>query len=292
METKQTNAITPIDQVRNSIMRMENQFKMALPSHIPVDRFMRVAITAIAQSPGLLDCNRQSLFGGIMKACQDGLLPDGRESALVKFKDAVVYMPMIAGILKKIRNSGELASITSHVLYRNDKFRYWVDSDGEHIEHEPNLFGDRGERIGVYALAKTKDGAVYIEAMTTQQVQAVKNSSRSGTSGPWSGAFEDEMWRKTAIRRLSKRLPMSTDLDIVIRRDDELYDLDTPSVTDSGPQIVPPEKLVSEPKKRSRVKDIIAKAIPPVEVKQAVNDQSFSDQSFNDQSFNDQEIPL
>jgi recombination protein RecT len=207
---------------------MEAQFKLALPAYIPSEKFVRVVLTAVQGNPDLLSADRRSLYGACMKAAQDGLLPDGREAALVIFNTKngplVQYMPMFGGLLKKVRNSGELAAITAQVVRKNDKFRYWVDGDGEHLEHEPLMFGDRGEIIGVYALAKTKDGAVYIEVMTEEQVQDVRSVSRAKDSGPWSGRFADEMRRKTAIRRLSKRLPMATDLEAVFRRDDEIFD--------------------------------------------------------------------
>jgi recombination protein RecT len=133
-------------------------------------------------------------------------------------------MPMVAGILKKVRNSGELASVTAQIIHKNDKFRYWVDDHGEHIEHEPELFADRGEIIGVYAIAKTKDESIFIEPMTKQQVEQVRSVSRAKSSGPWVDWWE-EMAKKTAIRRLSKKLPMSTDLEQTLRADDDLYDL-------------------------------------------------------------------
>mgnify|MGYP006988334071 CR=1 FL=1 len=37
--------------------------------------------------------------------------------------------PMIAGILKKVRNSGDLYSIVSRVVYAGDKFRNWIEKD-------------------------------------------------------------------------------------------------------------------------------------------------------------------
>jgi recombination protein RecT len=77
----------------------------------------------------------------------------------------------------------------------------------------------------VFAIAKTKDGGVYIEVMSRSQIEQVRSISRSGNNGPWASWF-GEMARKTVIRRLSKRLPMSTDLAAIIQRDDELYDLD------------------------------------------------------------------
>jgi recombination protein RecT len=225
--------LTPVEAMKKDLTAMQPQFQMALPNHIPVEKFLRVTQTAIQTNPKLMTADKRSLFGACMKSAQDGLLPDGREAALVTFRskdggDTVQYMPMVAGILKKVRNSGELASITSQLVYEKDNFRYWVDADGEHLTHEPNLFDDRGKIIGVYALAKTKDGAVYIEVLTKDQVDAVRNASRSKDSGPWSGPFAHEMWKKTAIRRLSKRLPMSTDLDQVIRADDADVELPPP----------------------------------------------------------------
>jgi recombination protein RecT len=215
---------SPLEEIRGGLMRMEDQIRMALPSHIPVERFIRVALMAIQMNPQLLQSDRKSLFLACQRAAQEGLLPDGKEAALVAYKkddiSVVQYIPMVSGILKKVRNSGELSSITSQIVFERDKFRYWVDESGEHVEHNPDLFGSRGKPIGVYALAKTKDGSIYLEVMTEAQVLAVRESSRA-KNGPWSGPFEGEMWRKTALRRLSKRLPMSTDLDPSAAREED-----------------------------------------------------------------------
>ena len=247
-----SNEIKPIDEIRGTLARMEGQIKSALPPHISPEKFTRVVMTALQMTPSLLACDRASLYGACMKCAQDGLLPDGREAALVKFKESVAYMPMVSGILKKVRNSGELSSITSQIVHKNDRFRYWVDSDGEHLEHEPLVFGDRGEEIGVYALAKTKDGGVYVEVMTLAQVDAIRNVSRS-KDGPWSGPFASEMARKSAIRRLAKRLPMSTDIEQTIHRDDQFYDL--------KPSEVPAETaaVVEKKKRTTRLKDAVSK---------------------------------
>ncbi len=218
--------ITPIESLKHSIKALESQFKMALPSHVSTDRFIRTVLTAIQQTPDIVQADRNSLFAACMKAASQGLQLDGKEAALVTFKRKddtiqVQYMPMLSGLLKLVRNSGELSSITSQIIYEKDKFKYWVDSDGEHLNHEPNMFIDRGQVIGCYALAKTKDNAVYIEVLTMDEINAVKNVSRSKDKGPWAGAFKHEMYKKTALRRLIKRLPVSTDLDGALRADSE-----------------------------------------------------------------------
>lgn len=222
--------LTIQQELKHTLQKMGPQFAAALPSHVKTEKFVRVVMTAVSTNPQLCEASRPSLFSACMSAAQDGLLPDGKEAAMVTFKTksghtVAQYMPMVAGILKKVRNSGELASITSQIVYEKDEFEFYVDEDGEHLKHRPLIFGERGKPIGVYALAKTKDGAVYIETLTADDVEKIKNVSR-GKNGPWSGPFQLEMWRKSAIRRLSKRLPMSTDLEHTITADDELYDLD------------------------------------------------------------------
>lgn len=279
-----TKALSPVDELKGSLQKMDSQFKAALPPHIPVEKFTRVLLTAISQSPAIAECSKPSVFAACMRAAQDGLLPDGREAAIVTFNSKsgkqAQYMPMVGGILKKVRNSGELSSITSQIVYENDEFNYYIDADGEHISHRPNMFGDRGKRIGVYALAKTKDGAIYVEVMTEKQVSDVKNVSRSKDSGPWSGPFAEEMFKKTAIRRLSKRLPMSTDVEETIRRDDDLFMPDPqekvvaaktasslPTLTSGSEQAAEPiaKKTSSRLKDAVKAKDVTPKAAPEPE---------------------------
>ena len=128
-------------------------------------------------------------------------------------------MPMVGGILKKIRNSGELASISAQVAYSNDMFDYQLGDD-EKIIHKPLLGGDRGTPIAVYCIAHTKDGAIYREVMSVEEVEKVRKTSRAGSysSSPWA-TWWDEMAKKTVIRRISKRLPSSADVDAVMQAD-------------------------------------------------------------------------
>ncbi|MCA9244456.1 MAG: recombinase RecT [Phycisphaerales bacterium] len=204
---------------------LKPEIEKVLPTHVSSDKFMRVVMTAISQTPELYRADRRSLLTSCVKAATDGLVPDGREAALVMFGNKATYMPMTAGILKKVRNSGELLSLMSNVVYEKDEFEYFVDDIGEHVLHKPNMLVDsRGNMLAVYAVAKTKDGGVYVEVMSRSQVEQVRNVSRAKNNGPWKDWY-DEMARKTVIRRLAKRLPMSTDLEAVIQRDDDLYDL-------------------------------------------------------------------
>ena len=220
------NQITPMEAMRGTLTKMSPEFQAALPPQINVEKFVRTTLTAVQMQPELLQADRRSLLGACMKSAQDGLLPDGREAALVIFRSKegpkVQYMPMIGGVLKKIRNSGELASISAQVAYSADLFEYEL-GDEEKITHKPFLGGDRGDPIAVYAVAKTKDGAIYREVMSVSDVEKVRAASRAGRFGPWVDWW-DEMAKKTVIRRMAKRLPSSADVDQMMESDNDQYD--------------------------------------------------------------------
>lgn len=208
--------------------KMGEEFRRALPAHILPERFQRIAITAINRNPDLLRADRKSLLEACLLSAQDGLLPDGREAALVLFGGKVQYMPMVAGIRKKVYQSGEIISLVARVARQNDVFRV-IYGDDERIEHEPALF-NAGGMIAVYAIATYRDGSKAREVMTIDEIDRIRAISRSGKSGPWKDHYE-EMAKKTVIRRLSKSLPLSAEADEVIRRDDRFYDFERPSAT-------------------------------------------------------------
>lgn len=214
---------TAITQVRDQLSAMQPEIKRVLPAHVTPERFERVTLTALQRQPDLLSVDRKSLFGAVMQCAQDGLQPDGKEAALVKFGKGAAYMPMVAGLLKLARQSGEIASLTANVVYEGDEFDYWIDDDGEHLSHRPSIDGDRSSIRAVYAMARTSSGESIIEVMPYAEVEKVRKASRSANAGPWRDWYS-EMARKTAIRRLFKRLPRSTDrLEEAVHRDDQFY---------------------------------------------------------------------
>ena len=214
----------PIQVLRENLTQLAPELRMALPAHVTVEKFSRVAMTAIQNQPDLLNCDRKSLFGAIVRLAQDGLLPDGREAALVKFGQQVQAMPMIAGVLKKVRQSGDVAKVSAQVVYEKDHFVWKLGFD-ETVEHAPPALNEpRGKPIGAYATAVLKDGSQLLEVMSFEEIEQVRNVSRAKGNGPWV-TWWGEMARKTVMRRLSKRLPMSTDRgDDPFERDETLAD--------------------------------------------------------------------
>jgi recombination protein RecT len=234
--TEDVQLPTAIKQLRGDLTAMESQFATALPPHIPAARFARVVMTAVQGNPKLLRCDRQSLFNALMKCAQDGLLPDGREAAIVPYgtneetgrasADTAQYLPMVAGIRKKVRNSGALSDWNVQIVQEGDAFDYRL-GDEPYIHHKPAMSGGRSRKvIAAYSIATYPDGTISREIMNADQIEDIRRKSKA-QKGPWSDpVFYPEMARKTVARLHSKQLPMSTDLDRLIHRDDALYDFD------------------------------------------------------------------
>lgn len=224
---------SPLQALQDQIMgdHVRQQLQMALPEHISVEKFQRVVMTAVNKAPDLINGDRASLFTACVECAQDGLLPNGKEAALVIYNTKqdnqwikkVQYMPMIQGIYRRARNSGEIVTLNAHLVCQNDDFDYQLGFEPK-LDHKPAL-GDRGEVVFVYAVAVMKDGTRDLEIMTKAEVEEVRAASKASGNGPWV-SWWGEMARKTVVRRLAKRLPVSSDLDRVISRMDAMYEFD------------------------------------------------------------------
>jgi recombination protein RecT len=219
--TTEAKPLHPMVQLRHYLDQRVNEIKTALPAHISPERFIRVVLTAAQINPEIIACDKQSLWNACMRAANDGLLPDGVEAALVPFKSKATYIPMYQGLLKKFRNSGEFKWVTAGLVYEGDEYDHWIDETGEHFKHRP-ADDNTGKKIRrVYALATTKDGGSFIADMSLSEVNKRRSMSRAQREdAPWK-VWPEEMMKKTALRQLSKLLPKSSDLDALIRRDEE-----------------------------------------------------------------------
>lgn len=219
------------DQFKNNLTTHAGQFKSVLPDHIKPERFMRIAMTAVIEDPDLLLADQTTLMTSLVKCAKDGLIPDKKEAALVIFNTKngnewikkVQYMPMVDGILKRARQSGQIDVIAARIVHENDAFDYWMDENGEHINFRPKYDGDRGEFKMVFAFAKLKSGELVVEPMTFTEIEKVRNASKGKDRGPWKDWYE-RMALKSALHRLARRLPNSSEMMEMMKHDESLYD--------------------------------------------------------------------
>jgi len=174
-----------------------------------VEKFLRVAMTALQQNPSLLNADRPSLFAAVVTAAQLGLLPDAQlgEAYFVPFKGKVTLVPGYRGLIKLARQ-GDIGFVEAEMIHERDAVDY-VLGDDSRFSAVVN-WRDRGEPVAVYAVAKYRDGGIAARVvMTIQQVDNIRARSQAANGPAWTDNYE-EMAKKTALRRLAKLLPLST----------------------------------------------------------------------------------
>jgi recombination protein RecT len=219
----------PLVVMRERLEARRDELKNALVD-IPPEQFIRALTTSAQINPELQAVTWQSLWDACMRACRDGLLPDGVEGAIVPYKAKATWIPMYQGLLRRFRRSGQFKWVTANVVREGEVFAHHIDEQGEHFTHVP---GDSFEApiVKVYAMATTKDGGVFVTVMSLAEANKIRNMSRaSRDDAPWK-LWPEEMYKKTALRRLCKVLPSGRD----IIGDEELPELDEAPSTAPAP---------------------------------------------------------
>lgn len=211
LKKKARGSLTPerkrVDTARGVLMAMKGEIENALPAYMPVDKFIRTALTAINTTPKLLDCTRDSLLAAIMNSAQLGLefnTPLG-ESYLIPYGSKVNFQIGYQGLLKLAYNSGSFKRITAREVRENEKFH--INYGTGEIDHEPCLSGDSGDVIGYYATYQTKDGGQDVFYMSKEDAYKYgKTYSKTFNNGPWKTNF-DAMAKKSALIQVLKYAP-------------------------------------------------------------------------------------
>lgn len=202
-----------------------------LPKHLTPERMIHVVSTLNFRTPDLQDCDPRSILSAVMQSAALGLdlSPTMGEGYLIPRWNKNIgakechFQPGYRGLIKLARNSGAVVSIRADLVYASDVFRYRFTPELEFI-HEPYLGPDRGEVTHVYAVAKLPSGEYQVEPMTRAEVESIRQRSQTPNAGPWRSDW-GEMARKTPLKRLLKRFPMSVELADAVDADNAEYEV-------------------------------------------------------------------
>jgi phage RecT family recombinase len=291
--------LRPIDRFKQEISLRKDMMLPLLPKTLSFDKFEAMVIAAVGSNPKLLECDRASLLKACIQAAELGLSlnPTLGEGDILQVWDSrsksyhAQFRPRYMGLMKLARQSGEIAKIEAEILREKDDYLI-QKGDDPRLEHRVKL-GDRGEKVGAYCIWTLKDGTKQFEVMDRAEILQIRERSSARTKdgkvvGPWL-TDEDEMWRKTVVRRATKYMPRSTNaFDNAVTLDNlheaghevdfeggEIIDITEPVFVDEyegevDDRLEQEEEYVPPPPARkaakSRMDDLAAKITPRVEV--------------------------
>lgn len=167
------------------------------------------AIQALQKNDALAKCSTYTVQNAVVNVAAIGLTlnPALGYAYLVPEKGECNLKVSFKGLLKIATDSGSIKWVKAEIVKNNDKFTY--RGACALPEHEMNPFGDRGQTIGVYCVAKTFDGDFLVDVMSAEEIVKIRKAAKQDYV--WS-AWPDEMAKKAIIKRASKQWP-KTDRD-------------------------------------------------------------------------------
>lgn len=223
---------TPATRLNTYLQARSKNLAQYARNSVRPDTMIRLAVYEFAQSDWLQKCQPETVYASLVTAAQLGLEPSGvrGEAYLVPFKGKCTLIPGWRGLIKLALRSKAVRSIYAHLVYEGDDFVVHLGTDVK-IHHVPMLNGgeDR-EVIAAYAVAVMDNGATDVEVMDRYELERIRrfaSDGRGGKDGPAYQQWADQMYRKTPIRRLCKRLPLGDDYFIAAKLD-ELHEAGKP----------------------------------------------------------------
>ena len=208
-----------------------NKYQQTIENYFKGDKegslkFMSAAVYCIQKTPALLQASQESLVQALMYCAELRLYPSSfsGEAFIIPYKGKAQFQLGYQGLLTLLHRAG-IQSITSAIVHANDKFEYEEGLEPK-LVHKPDVMSgkDRGEPIGVYAVATVNNQKVF-KVMNKAEIMKFKALSQAAASeySPWNSKQDPElwMWKKTCIKQLAKTLPKNEDLQRGISRDNE-----------------------------------------------------------------------
>lgn len=226
----QTGQIVPfkekVNNLRGLLDKMQEQFAMALPSHVKVERLLRLTMSAVQREPKLLDCYQPTFLGALLECAQLGLEPNTSlgHAFLVPFRNRKMggrldcqVIPGYKGLIRLAYNSGQVSSIRAHVVREKDKFDYTLGGRPR-LVHKPHRGPDAGDMVAVYSVADVKiSDKPQFYVLERWECERIRDKfSAAANNGPWVTNLE-EMSQKSAVRRNCKWLPADTEKSALAR---------------------------------------------------------------------------
>ena len=204
-----------------------------------VERFRTVMLSALTGSPKLLAADQASLVQAMREAAMWGLEPDGVDAVIVPFWNSRAsryeadFQPTARGYVQVLYRSPRVRFVDADVVYANDDFEYEKGAVPR-LVHRPLVFGERGELIGAYAVVQLDSGFVRPIVLNREQIEKRRKVARDSERGPWQD-WEDEMWRKTALRSIMSLVPIARGVKAALAAESEKYQSLAPG--ESAPQV-------------------------------------------------------
>jgi len=199
-----------LEQKRQEIIKM-------LPQWVDPDRFMLTAVMAVSKNPDLQLCTPDSFILSVLEAARIGLMVDGKEAAIIRYKNRAELMPMVQGLIRLTLRSPGVTKVEARAVYSGDFFEYEYGLTPR-LEHRPGPRHEGEIVTHAYAIVWRQGAEPTFEVVTREEIELARLTSRAPDSPAWKNWY-GEMARKVALKRLAKYVDLSPEASRAIELD-------------------------------------------------------------------------
>ena len=210
------------------VKAMMPEIRKALPSVITPERFTRIALSALNNTPALQQCSPMSFIASLLNSAQLGLEPNTPlgQAYLIPYKNKgqmeCQFQIGYKGLIDLAYRNGQMQTIQAQAVYENDFFEYEYGLEPK-LVHKP-AYSDRGEITYFYGLFKTVNGGFGFSVMSKADMDNyARTYSKAFASdySPWKTNYE-EMAKKTVIKQALRYAPIKTDFQRALSTDESI----------------------------------------------------------------------
>lgn len=205
-----------------------------LPAGMDSGRFRKVVVQAMLRQPALWTCTPISIITAITEAAEVGIEPTGvlGKGWLIPYKGEAKFIPGWRGFVDLLWRADKILA-TVDVVRVGDSFSYQRGTDA-FVHHVPDLTDPEREAaddniIASYVVVTFPDGRQDFEVMSRAALDRIRDEAVRKAKDPKKSVWNlhpGEMMKKTPIRRIAKRMPLSPAVQAMLARDEEI-DYDT-----------------------------------------------------------------
>lgn len=197
---------------------MADRLASVATKHLTPEKLLRMIGVQMQRVPKLGNCTIISVLDCAMTCSELGLAPGILGDVyLIPYNNVCTCIIGYRGLLKLVRRSGLISTIQAEVVREGDEFHWRLGMDAA-LHHEPKAGAD-AKLTHAWAMAKFRDGAFQFVVMRASEVEAIRQRSKAKSNGPWV-TDTAEMWKKTALRRLCKMLPLTPEIEDAVAKVD------------------------------------------------------------------------
>jgi len=179
----------------------------AMPKDFNQTRFMQNCMTVLQETKGIENCEPVSVARTLLKGAFLGLDFFQKECYAIPYGNSLNFQTDYKGETKMAKKYSirPIRDIYAKVVREGDFFEEQIIQGQQTINFKPISFNNN-KINGAFAVVLYEDGGMEYEAMSTEQIEAIRNDFSKMKNGLMWTKTPEEAYKKTVLRRLCKKI--------------------------------------------------------------------------------------